>query len=155
MYIYRYYIYVYIYGKKKKFSRPESGLRFFFLCDFFLLQIWTPRSLKRRHPSRIFFDFFLGVRHRQNMHTFRKRNRDRFWMLRIPKRQESKEKLIPTHIVIEKSASKEKKPVVVARICFLPYIYIYYIYIYLLFWTMLYSNESFVVLLTSSPPSLL
>jgi hypothetical protein len=39
---------------------------------------------------------------------FEKKNQDRFWMLRIPKRQESKKKYIPPHIFIEKSASKKQ-----------------------------------------------
>ena len=57
-------------------------------------------------------------------------------MLRIPKRQESKEKFIPTHIVIEKSASKEKTPLVVARknvftIIYNIYVCVYNIYAYL------------------------
>jgi hypothetical protein len=53
-------------------------------------------------------------------------------MLRIPKRQESKERIIPTHIVIEKSASKEKKTSWSRENFFLPYIY-KYIYLFFIF----------------------
>jgi hypothetical protein len=105
------------------FARLETASgRFFFLNCRFGLQSETLRTVDN-------FSIFLGVifsghdprsgsRHRQNMHICRKSFRDRFWMLRIPKRQESTEKIIPTHIVIEKSASKEKHPFFLARIFF-------------------------------------
>ena len=113
------------------FSRPKSEIIF---GRFFSLQIWTPCSLKRRDPTKFVWggvilfgrDPTSGGRHRGKHAYFSKKNRARFWMLRILKRQESEEKNIPTVLSIEIWPPEKKNLVSVARKFFFTiYIYIY------------------------------